>query len=44
MYFSPGIPTLIILDEHNDVVTRDGRFEVLEDPEGEVTHIRLCPF
>ncbi|GIY04447.1 nucleoredoxin [Caerostris extrusa] len=30
-----GIPCLIILDENNSIITKEGRVEVNEDPEGE---------
>lgn len=29
-----GIPTLVILDEKNKVLTRNGRLEIVDDPEG----------
>lgn len=29
-----GIPTLVVLDENDEVLTRDGRYEVVEDPDG----------
>lgn len=32
-----GIPTLVIVNENNEILTRDGRCEVVEDPEGDVS-------
>lgn len=31
-----GIPYLVILDENNSIITKEGRMEVNEDPDGEV--------
>ncbi|KFM62101.1 Nucleoredoxin, partial [Stegodyphus mimosarum] len=35
LYGVGGIPCLIILDENNHVITKEGRMEVNEDPDGE---------
>ncbi|CAL1276976.1 unnamed protein product [Larinioides sclopetarius] len=35
LYGVGGIPCLIIVDENNSVITKEGRMEVNEDPEGE---------
>ncbi|GFU61415.1 nucleoredoxin, partial [Nephila pilipes] len=35
LYGVGGIPCLIILDEDNSIITKEGRMEVNEDPEGE---------
>lgn len=36
LYFQKGIPCLIMLDKNNSVITKEGRMEVNEDPDGEV--------
>lgn len=35
-YFPKGIPCLIMLDKNNSLITKEGRMEVNEDPDGEV--------
>ncbi|GFR31757.1 nucleoredoxin [Trichonephila clavata] len=35
LYGVGGIPCLVILDENNSIITKEGRMEVNEDPEGE---------
>ena len=33
----PGIPTLVLLDENDEVITTEGRSVVLKDREGKVS-------
>lgn len=35
-YFQKGIPCLIMLDKNNSLITKEGRIEVNEDPDGDV--------
>lgn len=36
-----AIPTLVILDPRDNIITLDGRAELIEDPEGLVTEINF---
>jgi len=35
----PGIPTLVLLDENDDVITTEGRSVILKDHEGKVSTV-----
>ena len=42
--FQKGIPCLIMLDKSNSIITKEGRMEVNEDPDGEVRKIENLSF
>ena len=35
-----GIPSLVLLDENDEVITKDGRFVISKDHEGKVSTLK----